>query len=138
LGRWDEWDDRSSSAAGLATREAVVESPIALYESGLRAISDVCADPWFSEQLAAARTGDESARQRIARSCLLRVLKIAKQEWQPGGTLGLLDLVREGNTVLGRTIEEFEDNAADAFLRELTQRVETRLTLVMEHPEMPS
>jgi DNA-directed RNA polymerase sigma subunit (sigma70/sigma32) len=104
----------------------------------LQSITDICAEPWFSEQLAAGRTGDESARQRIAGSCLLRVLEIAKQGWQPGCAPSLLDLVREGNTVLERTINELDGDAAEAFLRELTQRVESRLTVVMEHPEMPS
>jgi len=108
---------------------------LALYESGLQSITDVCADPWFSEQLAAARTGDELAWQRIAGSCLLRVLGIARAKWQPGCTAGLLDLARESNTVLGRTIKEFDGNTAEEFLRELTQKVERRITMVMEHPD---
>jgi hypothetical protein len=51
--------------------------------------------------------------------------------------LNPLDLAREGNTVLGRTIKEFDGHTADEFLRELTQKVESRLTFVMEHPKMP-
>ena len=35
-----------------------------------------------------------------------------------------------------RTIKEFDGNMADEFLRELTQKVERRLTLVMEHPDV--
>jgi DNA-directed RNA polymerase sigma subunit (sigma70/sigma32) len=121
----------------VATREAVVKDPVALYESSLQSITDVCAAPWFSEQLAAARAGDELAWRHISGSCLPRVLDIARQKWQPGCSFGLLDLVREGNTVLARAIEEFDGDTADEFLRELTRKVESRLTLATEHPGMP-
>jgi hypothetical protein len=110
--------------------------PVALYESSLRSITDVCADPWFSGQVAAARAGSEPARRRIAGSCLPRVLEIARRKWQPGCSLGLLDLIREGNTVLARSIEEFDGDTADEFLRELTRKVESRLTAATEHPGM--
>jgi hypothetical protein len=42
-----------------------------------------------------------------------------------------------GRDVLARAIKEFDGDSADEFLRELAQEVESRLTLVMEHPEMP-
>jgi DNA-directed RNA polymerase sigma subunit (sigma70/sigma32) len=113
-----------------------VESPVAIYESQLREITDVCADPWFAEQLAVFRAGDEMAWRRISGSCLRRVLDIAKRKWQPRCPLELLDLVQEGNNVLVRTIKRFEGGTAAEFLSELTKQVEGRLTLVVEHPDL--
>jgi DNA-directed RNA polymerase sigma subunit (sigma70/sigma32) len=113
-----------------------VDSPIELYESPLRTITDVCADPWFAEQLALSRAGDEAAWRRISGSCLGRVLEIAKRKWRPGCPLGLLDLVQEGNKVLARTIKRFQGSTAAEFLCELTKQVEGRLTVVIEHPDL--
>jgi hypothetical protein len=115
-----------------------MDSPSALYESQLRRITDVCTDPWFAEQLAAFRAGDELAWRRISGSCLFRVLDIAKRKWQPRGPLALFDLVQEGNNLLVSTIKGFEGTTANEFLRELTQKVEQRLTLLVEHPEPPA
>jgi hypothetical protein len=36
-------------------------TPLVVYETKLRAIADVCAEPWFGEQLSAFRAGDELA-----------------------------------------------------------------------------
>jgi DNA-directed RNA polymerase sigma subunit (sigma70/sigma32) len=103
-----------------------MESPVALYESQLRTIGDVCADPWFAEQLSAFRSGDEMAWRRISGSCLGRVLDIAKRKWYAECPLGLLELVQEGNHVLVQTIKGFEGKAAAEFLCELTKQVERR------------
>jgi DNA-directed RNA polymerase sigma subunit (sigma70/sigma32) len=119
-----------------ANWETRVDSPVELYESHFRTITDVCADPWFAEQFAAFRGGDEMAWRRISGSCLDRVLEIAKGKWQPGSALGLLDLVQEGNVVLVRTIKRFKGSTAAEFLSELTKQVEARLTVVVEHPDL--
>ena len=111
-----------------------METPLVLYEKGLESVTDVCADPWFSEQLAAFRAGDEKAWRRISGSCLRLVLDIAKRKWQPGGPLSVLDLTQEGNVVLVKTIKRFSGGTAEEFLRELTGKVEHRLTLLVEHP----
>ena len=113
-----------------------MDSPVALYESQLQSITDVCADPWFAEQLAAFRAGDEIAWRRICGSCLGRVLEIAKRKWHPGCPVGLLDLVQEGNVVLVRTIKRFQDGTATEFLSELTKQVEDRVTAVVEQPDL--
>ncbi len=107
-----------------------------LYEAQLNLFSDVCADPWFAEQLVAVRAGDELALQRIGGSCLRQVLAIAKRKWRPDGQVPLLELVREGNTTLVQMIRQFRGDTAEEFLRELTARVEWRLTLLMEHPDL--
>jgi hypothetical protein len=104
--------------------------------AALRMITEVCADLWFAEQLAAMRTGDKAARRRISGSCLGRVLEIAKRTWQPGCPVGLLDLVQEANRVLVRTTKRFAGRAADEFLGELTKQVESRLRIVVEHPDL--
>ena len=90
----------------------------------------------FAEQLAAFRAGDEMAWRRISVSCLGRVLEIAKRTWQPGCPVEVLDLIREGNVVLVRTIEGFDGSTADEFLCELTKQVESRLRMVVEHPDL--
>jgi hypothetical protein len=113
-----------------------VDSPVAIYESHLGTITDVCVDPWFAEQLAAFRGGDEQAWRRISGSCLGRVLEMAKRMWQPEGPLGLLDLVQEGNRVLVSTIKRFQGRTAPEFLDELTKLVEARLRIVVEHPDL--
>ncbi len=113
-----------------------MDSSIALYESQVCAITDVCADPWFSRQLAAHRGGDEFAWRLISGSCLHQVLNIAKQKWRRESSLGLLELVQEGNVVLVRTIRIFKGNTAAEFLGELTKQVESRLTLLLEHPDL--
>ena len=113
-----------------------MDSPLTLYEMQLRTITAVCADPWFAEQLAAIRTGDEAAWRRISGSCLGRVLEIAKRTWQPGCPVGLLDLVQEGNRVLVWTIKRFAGSTADEFLGQLTKLVESRLRIVVEHPDL--
>ena len=113
-----------------------MDSPLTLYETQLGTSTDVCADPWFAEQLVAIRTGDEAAWRRISGSCLGRVLEIAKRKWQPGCPIGLLDLVQEGNRVLVRTIKRFAGSTADEFLGELTTQVESRLQIVVEHPDL--
>ena len=113
-----------------------MDDPLALYEMQLRTITDVCADPWFAGQIAAIHAGDEAAWRRISRSCLGQVLEIAKRTWQPGCPVGLLDLVQEANRVLVRTIKRFAGSTADEFLRELTKQVESRLRIVVEHPDL--
>jgi hypothetical protein len=113
-----------------------MDDPLALYEKQLRTIKEVCADPWFAEQLAASRAGDKMAWRRISGSCLGRALKIAKRVWHPGSPVELLDLVQEGNRVLVRTIKKFAGSTADEFLSELTKQVEGRLRIVVEHPDL--
>jgi hypothetical protein len=113
-----------------------MDSALVLYEMQLRTITDVCADPWFAEQFAAMRAGDEAAWRRISGSCLYRVLAIAKRTWRPGCPVRLLDLVQEGNRVLVRTIKRFAGSTADEFLCELTKQVEGRLRIVVEHPDL--
>ena len=104
-----------------------MENPIAVYESSLHTITDVCADPWFAVQLALFRAGDETAWRRISGSCLGRVLESAKVKWRPGCPVGLLDLVNEANKVLALTIKRFQGSTAAEFLGELTKQVEGRL-----------
>jgi DNA-directed RNA polymerase sigma subunit (sigma70/sigma32) len=112
-----------------------VESALETYESRLRDVNFVCADPWFSEQLAACRAGDESAWRRISESCLGLVLDIAKRTWQVNCALDLLDLTQEGNAVLAQTIRRFTGHTASEFVGELTQRARQRLEFQVDHPD---
>jgi hypothetical protein len=112
-----------------------MDTGLAQYEEQLQAITEVCADPWFAQQLAASRAGDEAAWRRISGSCLGRVLEIAKQLWHPGSPLDVLDLAQEGNRVLVRTIKQFRGSTAEEFLRELSAQVERRLALLAGQSE---
>jgi DNA-directed RNA polymerase sigma subunit (sigma70/sigma32) len=107
-----------------------------IYEAQLEGVADVCADPWFAEQLRLSRAGDELAWRRINGSCLRLVLEIAKRQWQPGCPVRLLDLIEEGNRNLVRTIKQFEGSTAQDFLREVRQRAEQRLILLVQHPDL--
>ncbi|MEX2121149.1 MAG: hypothetical protein WD847_16270 [Pirellulales bacterium] len=111
-------------------------SPIELYESRIAEITDVCADPWFAEQLARYRAGDQAALRRICESCLASVLAIAKVRWRPDSPGALLDAVQEGNGALMRAAMRFSGNTADEFLRELTAAVERRIILFLQHPHI--
>jgi hypothetical protein len=105
-----------------------------MYESLLHEVTDVCADPWFAEQLAVSRAGDEQARRRICGSCLRVVLAIAKRRWQPESLLSPLEFVEEGNVILMKTVRRFSGSTAAEFLRQLTQNVESWYTALLEHP----
>ena len=104
------------------------------YESKLQLVSDTCADPWFAEQLALSRAGDQDARRRISGSCLRMVLDMAKRRWRPDSQLSLLEFVEEGNAALIKTIKRFGGSTASEFLRELTQNVESWYRTLLEHP----
>jgi hypothetical protein len=111
-------------------------SPLEIYESALGGIADVCADPWFAEQLAQYRVGDEAALRRISGSCLGRVLAIAKKHWRPDSRATLLDAVQEGNGALVKAIQQFSGTTADEFLRQMTAAVERRIVLFLQHPHL--
>ena len=106
-----------------------------LYESHLDSITDVCADPWFSKQLALSRAGDEQARRRICGSCLRLVLDIAKRRWRSNQSLSLLDFVQDGNAILMKMVKRFTGTSADEFLHQLTAKLEAWYTLLLEHPD---
>src|SRR5947199_10842623 len=112
-------------------------SPIEIYESRLGEITDVCADPWFTRQLARYRAGDEAAWRRISGSCLGRVLAIAKKHWRPDSPATLLDVVQEGNVALVKTIKRFSGTTPDEFLQQMTAAVERRNVLFLQHPDAP-
>jgi hypothetical protein len=109
-------------------------SPLEVYEAALAEITDVCSDPWFAEQLAQYREGDEAAWRRISGSCLGRVLEIAKKHWRPDSPVTLLDTVQEGNAALVETIKRCSGATADAFLEEMTAVVDRRIVLFLQHP----
>jgi DNA-directed RNA polymerase sigma subunit (sigma70/sigma32) len=110
-----------------------VDEPVALYERHITAIADVCADPWFSEQLTFCRAGDDAARRRISGSCLWHVLQVARRTWQPGCAISLLDLIQEGNATLVDAIDQFTGETAEQFLFLMRTQVESRLTSLVEH-----
>src|SRR4051794_31310369 len=100
-------------------------------ESQLHLVADNCADPWFAEQLAMSRAGDEEARRRICGSCLRLVLEVAKRRWRPDCLLSLLEFVEEGNAILMKTMRRFAGSTAPEFLRQLTQNVESWYTTLL-------
>src|SRR5438093_5731591 len=106
-----------------------MQTALELYESHLKLITDVCADPWFSEQLALSRAGDERARRRICGSCLRLVLDIAKRRWRSDLSLGLLDFVQDGNAIVMKMVRRFTGTTAEQFLQELTAKIEAWYTL---------
>lgn len=91
---------------------------LAIYETKIYAISDVCA-PWFGEQLAAFRAGEELALRRISGSALSFVLDVAKRMWRSDCPAELLDLVQEGSALLGDVIGGFRGKTTEEFLSEL-------------------
>jgi hypothetical protein len=105
-----------------------------MYEAHLCLVTDVCADPWFGEQLALSRAGDEQARRRICGTCLRLVLDTAKQRWSPNSRLSLLEFVEEGNVILMKTVQRFDGSTAAEFLQQLTQNLESWYTMLLEHP----
>jgi hypothetical protein len=111
-----------------------MQTPLEMYESGLGMVADVCADPWFTEQLTLSRAGDEQAKRKISGSCLRLVLGIAKRRWQSESLLSLLEFVEEGNVVLMKAIKRFRSGSAQEFLQQLTQNVESWYTTLLEHP----
>lgn len=111
-----------------------MQTALEMYESQLHLVTDVCADPWFGEQLALSRAGDEEARRRICGSCLRLVLDIARQRWRPDSLLNFLEFVEEGNVILVKTIERFDGSTAPEFLRQLTQNIELWYTTLLQHP----
>ena len=113
-----------------------MHSPLAIYETKIRAIADECADPWFGEQLTAFRAGDETALRGISGSALSLVLDVAKRTWSLDSLVALLDLIQEGNAVLVDVIRGFRGTTADEFLGELRRQVELRLRMVVEHPDL--
>jgi hypothetical protein len=113
-----------------------MDNPLALYEAKIRAVADVCADPWFGEQLSAFRAGDELALRRISGSALSIVLDLAKRTWYSGCPVELLDLVQEGNAVLVDTIRSFCGKTAEEFIGELRRQVELRFRSLVEHPDL--
>jgi hypothetical protein len=112
-------------------------SPLEVYESRLGEITHVCADPWFTEQMAHYRAGDEAAWRRISGSCLGRVHAIVKKHWQPNSSTTLLDAVQEGNAALVTAVKRFSGTTADEFLREMTAKVEHGIVLFLQHPDQP-
>jgi hypothetical protein len=112
----------------------VVETPIECYERELGQLSDICADPWFGEQLALSRAGDENAGRSISGSCLQLVLSLAKKQWRPDSQLSLLEFIQEGNVALMKTVKQFRGSTADEFLHELTRNVESWFRMLLEHP----
>jgi hypothetical protein len=111
-----------------------MQTPLEMYESGLNSVTDVCADPWFTEQLALLQAGDEQAARSISGSCLQLVLDIAKRRWGSKCALSFLEFVEEGNIVLWKTIKRFSGSSAQEFLQQLTQKVESWYTILSEHP----
>jgi hypothetical protein len=111
-----------------------MQTPLELYESHLHLFTDVCADPWFGEQLALSRAGDEQAQRRICGSCLPLVLDVAKRRWRPESLLSLLAFIEEGNVILMKTVKRFAGSTAPEFLRQLTQNVDSWYTTLLEHP----
>ncbi len=109
-------------------------SPIEIYESHVADLSDDCADPWFKEQLARYRTGDEKGLRSISERCLGRVLAIAKKHWRPDSHVSLLDAVQEGNGALVKAIEHCRATTSDEFLQQMTTTVESAIVLVLQHP----
>jgi hypothetical protein len=108
-----------------------MQTALELYESGLDSITDACADPWFGEQLALSRAGDEQAWRRISGSCLRLVLDTARTRWSPGGSLDLLDVVQDGNRMLVRTVKRFRGSTATEFLQELAQNLDAEFTRLL-------
>jgi DNA-directed RNA polymerase sigma subunit (sigma70/sigma32) len=111
-----------------------MQEALEVYESHLRLMPEVCADPWFGEQLALSRVGDEQARREISGSCPRLVLEIAKRRWRPDCQLSLLEFVEEGNVVLMKTVRRFSGETAAEFLVQLTQNVESAYTLILQRP----
>ena len=70
----------------------------------------------------------------IGGSCLRLVLDLAKNRWQPGCGLDLIDLVQDGNVTLVRTIKEFNGSGAEAFLAQLTKKVENTFAALLKSP----
>ena len=93
--------------------------PLAVYETKIRAISDVCADPWFGEQLAVFRADEELALRRISGSALSFVLDVAKRTWRSDCPAELLDLVQEDSALLVDVIGGFRGKTTEDFLSEL-------------------
>jgi hypothetical protein len=114
--------------------EVAMEPLLECYLSQLRLVSDVCADPWFTEQLALSRAGDQDAGRRISGSCLRLVVEIAKRWWRPDSGLSLLEFVEEGNVALMKRVKRFGGSTASEFLGELTQNVESWYRTLLEHP----
>ena len=56
-----------------------MDASLEMYEWHLNLITDVCADPWFVDQLAVAAPRDEHASRGISGSCLRLVFAIAKR-----------------------------------------------------------
>jgi DNA-directed RNA polymerase sigma subunit (sigma70/sigma32) len=112
-------------------------SALEIYESHLSAITDVCTDPWFAEQLALYRAGDEAAWRRISASCLGQVLTIVKQHWRRGSPATLLDAVQEGNAAVVKAIKEFSGSTAHEFLPQMNAAVKRRIVLFLQHPHGP-
>jgi len=106
-----------------------MQTSIEMYESQLRAITEVCADPWFAERLAECRAWNEHAAQLICGSCLRLVLDIAKKKLRPEHYPSLLDLVQEGNAALMETVQHFQGSTAQEFLSQVMSNVERRLDL---------
>jgi hypothetical protein len=111
-----------------------MQSALEVYEAQLRLVTDTCADPWFSEQLALARAADADAHRRICGSCLRLVLDLARERWSPDGPLDLLELVQEGNAILMKTLKRFAGSTAREFLGQLRRAVESWFTVLFEHP----
>src|SRR5262245_43117208 len=105
-----------------------MQTALEMYESALRSVADVCDDPWFTEQMALSRAGDEQARRRISGSCLQLVLDIAKRWWRDESPLGLLEFVEEGNVILMKTIKAYKGHTAADFLQRVTQNLESWFT----------
>jgi DNA-directed RNA polymerase sigma subunit (sigma70/sigma32) len=117
--------------------EVAVQPALEVYEAELRRLTEGanCTDPWFTEQLARARTGDEDAGRAICGSCLKLVLEIAKKEWRAESPLNMLEWVQEGNAVLMKFVKRFTGSGAEEFLRQLGQQIPAWFTLLTQHPE---
>jgi hypothetical protein len=110
-----------------------MQTPLELFEAQLDLITDVCVDPWFREQLALSRSGDEQARRRISGSCLRLVLNTARR-WSPESPLSLLGLAEDGNRILMKTVKQFHGSTAAEFLQELIQNLESEYSRLLGPP----
>lgn len=106
--------------------------PTAQSDWQMSRVREECRDPWFVEELARARSGDESAYLKIYGSCLKIPLRIARAKWTADCKLSLEDLVRAGNLELMRTLKHFSGCYAPEFIRQVEQNVDLQLTFLLK------
>jgi DNA-directed RNA polymerase specialized sigma subunit len=113
-----------------------MNDPIERYMSLIAQIPDGLPDPWFAEQMARCRAGDEAALRQLSERCLKRVLTLAKKHWRADGPTSWLDTVQVGNAVLVKAIRECSANKAEEFLQQMTVVVERSIILFLQHPDL--